>query len=115
MTPRVELLWWAGCPSRQRAIELLRDELARAGLDPERLVVREIRDEAEAARERFPGSPTILVDGRDIQAPRDRAAGLTCRVYRLRDGRISALPDPADVAAALTAAIEGGDGRDDRV
>jgi hypothetical protein len=94
---------------------LVSEELARAGLDPEQLVVREIRGEDEAASEGFVGSPTILVDGRDIQAPHDQPAGLTCRVYRLRDGRISALPDRADLAAALGAAIEGGDGHDDGV
>ena len=50
--------------------------------------------EGDAERERFCGSPTIRVDGRDVQDPGDEPIGLTCRVYRLRDGRISALPDP---------------------
>jgi hypothetical protein len=36
----------------------------------------------------------------------DEAGGLTCRVYRLRDGRISALPDRADIREALERAIE---------
>jgi hypothetical protein len=111
---RVELLWWAGCPSWERAIEIARDEMRAAGLDPAELVVREITDDADAAREAFPGSPTIRVDGRDIQAPGDEPGGLTCRVYRLRDGRISALPDPADVAAALAAARERSEDGDER-
>ena len=49
---------------------------------------------------------TIRVAGRDIQPPGDAPAGLTCRVYRLRDGRISALPDPADIREALEREIE---------
>jgi hypothetical protein len=98
----VELLWWEGCPSWERATEIVRDEMARAGLDPQRLELREIRTEEDAETEGFCGSPTIRVDGRDIQDPGDQPAGLTCRVYRLADGRISALPDPGDVAAALT-------------
>ncbi len=104
---RVELLWWRGCPSWQRAIAIVREQMALAGLDPETLAVREIVDDEAAEREGFPGSPTIRVDGADIQEPGDEPGGLTCRVYRLRDGRISALPDPADVAAALAAASEG--------
>ena len=106
---RVELLWWRGCPSWRRAIELVREQMVLAGLDPAALEVREIVDERAAAREDFAGSPTIRIDGRDIQAPGEHPGGLTCRVYRLRDGRVSALPDPADVAAALAAA-----GRPDR-
>jgi hypothetical protein len=99
--PHVELLWWSGCPSWKEAHRLVRDEMTAAGLDPERLEVREIRTDGAAEREKFPGSPTIRVDGRDIQDPGDQPIGLTCRVYRLRDGRVSALPDRADLRDAL--------------
>ena len=75
--------------------------MAAAGLNPERLEVREVHTDEAAEREEFVGSPTIRVDGRDIQDPGGEPTGLTCRVYRLRDGRISALPDPADVREAL--------------
>jgi hypothetical protein len=106
--PEVELLWWRGCPSAEPAIELVREEMAGLGLMPEALAVREIRDHADAERDAFVGSPTIRIDGRDVQEPGEEPAGLTCRVYRLRDGRVSALPDRADVKAALAAAIEAG-------
>jgi hypothetical protein len=97
----VELLWWEGCPSTDETIELVREQMDAAGLDPGALTVRQIRTDAEAAAEGFPGSPTVRVDGRDIDDPKNQPIGLTCRVYRLADGRISALPDPAVVAAAL--------------
>ncbi len=100
-SPHVELLWWSGCPSWPQARQIVRDEMAAAGLDPDRLEMREVRSDEAAAQEGFVGSPTIRVDGRDIQATDDQPVGLTCRVYRLRDGRISALPDPADVREAL--------------
>ena len=105
--PQIELLWWRGCPSWEQAIELVREEMEGAGLDPEDLRVREVRDESEAESLGFPGSPTVLVDGRDIQAPRDQPGGLTCRVYRLRDGRVSPLPDRVDVREALIEARGG--------
>jgi hypothetical protein len=100
-SPRVELLWWSGCPSWEEARRVVREEMAAAGLDPERLEVREVETDDAAEREGFVGSPTIRVDGRDVQDPGEQPVGLTCRVYRLRDGRISALPDPADVRDAL--------------
>jgi hypothetical protein len=105
----VELLWWAGCPSWPQARELLREQMAAAGLDPDDVVEREMLADDDADRERFYGSPTIRVDGRDVADPGTNPIGLTCRVYRLRDGRISALPDPADIADALRAATDGGE------
>jgi hypothetical protein len=107
--PRVELLWWIGCPSWERAVELVRGEMADLALDPASLDVREVSSDADAEREAFVGSPTIRVDGRDVQPPGDEPAGLTCRIYRLRDGRISPLPDRADVRDALVAALKGED------
>ncbi len=97
----MELLWWTGCPSTEEALGELREEMTAAGLDPESIVVREIADEAEAERAGFVGSPTIRVDGRDVVDPGGEPAGLTCRVYRLSDGRVSAVPDRAVVRAAL--------------
>ena len=99
--PEVELLWWRGCPSWEQAIALVREEMTRAGLDPAGLRVREVRDETEADGLGFPGSPTVLVDGRDVDARSAGPGGLTCRVYRLRDGRVSPMPDRADVREAL--------------
>jgi hypothetical protein len=100
--PRVEFLWWAGCPSHEQALTQLREAMAGEGMDPAAVDVREIESEDAAVAESFRGSPTIRVDGRDIQAPHDdMTVGLTCRVYRLRDGRPSPTPDPADVREAL--------------
>ena len=60
----------------------------------------------DAERERFPGSPTIRVDGRDVNPEPDQPIGLACRIYRLRDGRISPLPDRLDVRDTLVSAME---------
>ena len=66
----------------------------------------EVASDDEARASRFPGSPTILIDGRDVVTPGpDEPVGLTCRVYRRRDGRISPTPDPDDVRAALRRAL----------
>jgi hypothetical protein len=102
VSARVELLWWEGCPSSGQAHDLVRRLMAEAGLDPQSLRSVEIDTDAAAQREGFVGSPTIRVDGRDIQPPEDsEPPGLTCRVYHLRDGRISPLPDPDDIKEAL--------------
>ena len=99
--PKIELLWWDGCPSHPRARADLDAVLREVGLEPSSVADREIATDDDAAREGFVGSPTIRIDGRDIQPPRDEPTGLTCRVYRRRDGRISPTPDPADIRDAL--------------
>jgi hypothetical protein len=103
MTPKVELLWWEGCPSWPRAVEDLRAAMSAAGLDPDDMQMCEVHTDADADRLGFVGSPTIRVDGEDIMPPGDEPTGLTCRIYRLRDGRVSPLPDPADLRDALAA------------
>ena len=107
-SPEVQFLWWSECPSWEQALAGLRSEMEALGLDPGSVDVREIDGREAAERERFVGSPTIRIDGRDIDDPTGEPAGLTCRVYRMRDGRISPVPDPADVRDALIEATEGG-------
>lgn len=101
--PRVDFLFWSECPSHERALAELRAAMDELGLGPATLAVREIRTREEAAEAGFPGSPTIRVDGVDVQASAE-PPGLTCRVYHRRDGRISPTPDPLDIREALGAA-----------
>ena len=97
----VELLWWEGCPSHPEALADLERVLREEGV-PADVTRVEIEDDEQAQRERFPGSPTIRIDGRDIVPPGDgEPYSLTCRVYRTRDGRVSAVPDPEDVRDAV--------------
>ena len=93
----VELLWWDGCPSTEKALATLREVLESEGLDPDAVIQREIRTDGDVERERFVGSPTIRIDGAEVAPVPDEPLGLTCRVYRLRNGRISPTPDPEDI------------------
>jgi hypothetical protein len=102
----IELLWWAGCPSYDDALADLRAAVGELGRDPAEVVSREVHTSDEADATRFVGSPTIRVDGRDLFPPHDEPTGLTCRVYRRRDGRHSPTPDPDDLRDALRSALE---------
>jgi hypothetical protein len=97
----VELLWWEGCPSHPDALADLERILREEGVEADVTRV-EIETDEQARRERFPGSPTIRIDGEDILPPGEEEPwSLTCRVYRLRDGRVSPTPDPEDVRDAV--------------
>jgi len=102
----VELLWWEGCPSHPRAREMLAEALGELGRDPEGWEAVEVTEQAEAAAQEFAGSPTFRVRGRDLFPPEGEGAGLSCRVYKLPDGRISPLPDASELRAALSRALE---------
>ena len=98
---KVELLWWEGCPSHPEALEDLERVLSEEGVDAEVDLV-EVESDDQARSERFPGSPTVRFDGVDAIPPADTEPfSLTCRVYRLRDGRISPTPDPEDLRDAV--------------
>lgn len=103
--PRVELLWWEGCPSTEKAHALLAEVLAEHGLDPTAIEMREIATEADASRERFVGSPTIRIGGVEVAPEPGVPVGLTCRIYRTRDGRTAPVPDAQDIHAALEEAL----------
>ena len=65
--------------------------------------LREVRTNEEAQALGFPGSPTIRVDGRDVDAV--RCGGPTradCRIYYLADGRVSPIPSREQLEEALT-------------
>jgi hypothetical protein len=101
---RIELLWWEGCPSTEPALEQLREALSELGLARAEVRMREIRTDQDAVTAGFAGSPTILIDGVDCAPTGGETMGLTCRIYRRRDGRISPTPDPEDLREALRAA-----------
>ena len=98
----IELLYWDGCPSHPEARELLEEVLAARGIDAE-IRMTHVGTDAEAERLRFPGSPTIRIDGRDVDAGGAAAPpSLTCRIYYLADGRPSPIPSREELEAALT-------------
>jgi hypothetical protein len=81
--PLVEVLTFPGCPNRDAAIALtvrVRDQLGSAA----ELRVIDIPDQPAAEQARFLGSPTIRVDGRDIEpgAEDQEEYVHACRLYQ---------------------------------
>ena len=60
------LIYFDGCPSWRLAHERLVLSLAQVGLDEVRVQVQRVGSDAQARAAGFAGSPTILVDGRDL-------------------------------------------------
>jgi hypothetical protein len=97
---RVSFLYYEECPSYDLALERLREVMDEEGTPAEVKVVK-VESEEQARELRFVGSPTIRVDGQDIDPPSDSHYALTCRAYRLEDDRISPLPSKGMIRRAL--------------
>lgn len=79
---KVEVLYVAGCPSHRAAVALVREVLDAQGVATQ--IEEVLVKDGEMARElRFPGSPTIRVDGRDVAGEPQSAKcfALSCRLY----------------------------------
>jgi hypothetical protein len=98
---QVSFLFYEDCPSHELALERLRRVLAEEGIDTDVEVV-EVESEEQARQLRFIGSPTIRLNGQDIDPPPpDSHYALTCRAYRLEDGHISPLPSRDMIRRAI--------------
>ena len=90
----VESLWSSGCPNHEAADVILRDALQECGIATPITRIA-IEDEEAGRRLRFPGSPTIRINGRDVEPGYDPAgcADCTprCRLY-LTDRGLTGVP-----------------------
>jgi hypothetical protein len=98
---RVTLLSVDGCPNAPSVHTSLRSLAAELGFDLEH---RRVASSAEAEHLGFPGSPTVLIDGRDpFHATAE--AGLSCRLYATEDG-LRGVPPRKELREALRAATD---------
>ena len=98
---KVEVLFFSGCPNHVPTVDRLREVLAREETPAEMIEV-EVKDAATAQQVGFLGSPSIRVDGQDVEpAVRGtRAFGMMCRTY-VDGGRRAGVPPPEWIRAAV--------------
>lgn len=82
MAVKIEILTLEGCPHGEATLRRTLEALSALGAPAEVSEVV-VRDGADAERLRFPGSPTVRIDGADIEPGADaRSPGaLSCRMY----------------------------------
>jgi len=102
---RVELLYYPECPSHERALELLQEALRAEGVDAPVEMIR-IDTQAQAEMHRFIGSPTIRINGIELDPHPELPYRLTCRTFIHEDGRLSPLPSLSMLRQAIRQAKE---------
>lgn len=78
---RIQLVVMAQCPHQDAASALLRQALDDIGLGSESFEVTSVENQSVAEDLHFLGSPTFMIDGRDLFDEPGRPAALACRIY----------------------------------
>jgi hypothetical protein len=91
---KVELLYFEGCPSHEALLPRLRELLAEARVSGE-IELRRVESPEAAEAERFLGSPTIRIDGGDVEPGAEERSdfGLKCRLFRTPRGTSPTPPE----------------------
>lgn len=84
----IEVLYIAGCPNGQRAVDAVRAALTELDRADVPVSLRLIDSPEAAAAVPFAGSPTVLIDGRDAVPGAPLTTDLACRVYSGADGTL---------------------------
>lgn len=98
--PNVELIFDADCPH----VEAAREQIRRAFRELDQVADWQEWDRraiSSPGHTRFYGSPTILVDGKDVAGVSPSAGVDCCRVYRTRDDGLQGVPPLASIVVAL--------------
>src|SRR6266851_2999408 len=104
---KIEILYFNGCPNHEPAVERIRQLLREEDVSAEVLEVN-VSDASIAQKLGFLGSPSIRVNGLDVE-PEARAAreyGMMCRTYAV-NGRREGLPSREMLHHAIQEANSG--------
>ena len=106
--PLVEILYFDGCPNHEPAVALVERVDRELRIDAKIRLVN-IPDQATAERLRFLGSPTIRVNGVDVDPQTEQRTdyALSCRIFATEQGH-AGQPDERWIRDALASAIEAG-------
>ena len=99
--PLIEVLYVQDCPHYRETLALVDRVRGELGIDAE-LRTTLVVDQAAADQARFPGSPTVRVDGRDVEPGSEPATEylVGCRLYRL-EYRFAGQPEERWIREAL--------------
>ena len=102
---RIEILARTDCDSRGMALSIVERAVHETGV-PAEIEVVEVTTLAQARKLEFPGSPTVRVDGRDVDLQPNGDVSLDDRVYRTERG-LAGWPDGQWVRDAILLAVAG--------
>lgn len=100
----VEILYIEDCPNWAETAVRVGEAIEGLGLPMQEIVFQKVASPAEAARTVFAGSPTIVVNGRDLFPDGVPTRALLCRAYR-RESGFSGSPSRIQIMDAILARL----------
>lgn len=102
---KLEVFWFDDCPNHHAATALLKETLDELGVSAEIEMVK-VPDLETGEKTKFAGSPTIRVNGKDIDPSYEDTGDYTprCRVYFTSEG-FKGLPEKGWIVDAVREAI----------
>jgi hypothetical protein len=106
---KVEVLYIEGCPNHRPAVHLVTSALVERGFQGT-VVEVPITSVEQANALAFPGSPTIRINGRDVEPEVEESSefSFSCRTYAER-GKLSGVPSQDLIRRAIHQAQEQSD------
>jgi hypothetical protein len=98
---KIELLYFRDCHVYKTALENIQEVIKEKELDTE-VDLREIKNDKQALRDKFLGSPTVRINGIDIDpsAQKINKYSMTCRLY-LENSVVNELPSKRMIRQAI--------------
>ena len=88
----ITVLYCDDCPSLNPSLERLQEVLNEEKIEEE-ILLKKVASKEEATKLKFTGSPTVLINGIDIDPPdKNSYFALNCRAFKKENGEISPIP-----------------------
>ncbi|MEK6678812.1 MAG: hypothetical protein AABY39_05285 [Nitrospirota bacterium] len=104
---KVELLYFKGCPNISMARKNLNEAFAKADI-PAQWDEIDLNDPNMPKELKGYGSPTILIDGKDVTGIVAEGESLSCRTYYTAKGEITGAPDAEIIVKAILESAQKG-------
>ena len=84
---KIEFLYFDGCPNHETALTNLKEVLSEAGLKEEIDIIN-IENPKDVTKHRFLGSPSIRINGKDLEVTEDESTEYSMRCRRYKNGDV---------------------------
>lgn len=103
---KIEILFFDGCPNSEPTEKLVREIVGELGIEAEIEMINVI-DNEDAIAKRFLGSPSIRINGKDLEVEENELTqySMRCRVYRHGDSQ-SGVPSKDLLISTISAAAK---------
>ena len=91
---KIEILYFEGCPNYESTKTLVDELIEEMGIEAN-VVHHDVKDNEEAVRLRFLGSPSVRVNDKDIELDENDETeySMSCRIYKYKDKRLGSPPE----------------------